>query len=433
MLIHKDVFREIKNSTGRFVSLFLIVVLGVAFYAGIRSCSPDMLITADNFYDSSNLADIRIMSTLGITQDDIDAISKVEGVDKAYGSYTYDFLCKLGDTQYVVKMMGLTDGVNEIVLKSGTMPQKLNECLIDDYHMNMRGYKIGDTIELFSGDDTKIDDVISVSKYVISGTFVSSAYLSMSMGTSSIGSGSVEGLMMVRPEVFNLEVFTEADVIAKGAKEFNCYSEEYDARVDEVIDNIKTISDAQVEKRYNDIIGEARKELDKAKEEFEEGKAKYEDAKAKWEEGKQKLDEAKRQYNDGLAKVNNGWREIESKKPELEANKKLLQEKWAQFYAGEAELNAKMQEYINQKVAAEAEIANQEAQLARVEAAINAIIGPRTHDIIRKIIQHITGMDAPFEEYKSYVDYEDECVAGNRCCDYAEQILRELEEGTYGI
>ena len=214
-IIHKDVLREIKVSTGRFISLFLIVALGVAVYAGIRSSKPDMMISADAFYDESNLEDIRVMSTLGMTDEDVEALAKVDGIKKAVGTYTSDFICHLGDSQYVVKLMAITDEINEITLESGRMPQTDNECLIDNYYMNLREYEIGDTIEIFSGDDTDPEEIVNVTEFTVTGSFVSSEYLSMTMGNTTIGSGKIEGLMAVKPSVFALDVVLFAVIVTE--------------------------------------------------------------------------------------------------------------------------------------------------------------------------------------------------------------------------
>lgn len=159
-LIYSDVFREIRKSFGRFISLLLIVLLGVAFYSGMRSTGPDMLITADKFYDEAKLADIRVISTLGLTDDDVREISKIEGVKECEGTYTADLFCKTGDSQIVVKLMAVQNGINEVILKSGNFPQTDSECLLDDYYMNMNGYEIGDKISFSSGDDTDISEKV---------------------------------------------------------------------------------------------------------------------------------------------------------------------------------------------------------------------------------------------------------------------------------
>lgn len=397
-IIYKDVFREIRNSVGRFISLFLIVVLGVAFYAGIRSCNPDMLITADKFYDDSNLHDIRVMSALGITSGDIEALSKVKGVEKACGTYSYDFLCKLDDTQYVVKVMAATDGINDIVLKSGKMPVSDKECLVDDYYLRMRNYHIGDKIQLFSGNDTNINDVINTSEFTICGSFVSSEYLSLSMGTSSIGSGKVEGLMVVRPEVFKMKVFTEADILVSGAKDLMCYSDEYDDLIEKVSKNIEGIAAERNEIRYTEVIDEANKELEDARKEFNDGKKKLDDAKKEYEDGKQKLDNAKIEYENGQATLAQSKIDIENGWAELNAQKKVFDEK--------------KQEFLIQKAVAEYELNSKLSEYEYVKDYIITHFSEEDIARIKQFIYYVTGIELDFEAYEKMIyQYADEVRA----------------------
>ncbi|MBO4834704.1 MAG: FtsX-like permease family protein [Lachnospiraceae bacterium] len=374
------------------MSLFLIVFLGVAFYAGIRSCNPDMLVSADTFYDQTNLADIRVMSALGITKDDVKAIAKTEGVEKVVGTYSYDFLCKLEDTQYVVRVMAKTDGINDIVLKSGRMPEKENECLIDDYYLNMRGYRIGGEIEIFSGDDTEISDIVSENCFVITGSFVSSAYLSMSMGTSSIGSGRVEGLMIVRPEVFQLDIYTEADILVKGAKELMCYSDAYTDRVDEVSDHIEDISDTQEKIRYQAVIDDARSQLDDAKKEYEDGKKKLDDAKKEYEDGKQTLENTKQTIASGYAELEDARAKVASGEAALEDAKKQYEDAKQQF--------------LIEKAVAEAEINIRLSEIEYVKKFIeeHSPLDPERIEEIRAYIYSVTGEWIDLLEYQTFFD-----------------------------
>jgi len=409
-VIHKDVFREIKNSTGRFVSLLLIVILGVAFYAGIRSSGPDMKVSADAIYDQYNLADIQVMSTLGITEGDVEAISKVEGVEKVQGTYTYEFISLLEENQSVIQARALNDGINDIELVSGRLPEKADECLMINSSMTYYGYKIGDTIELLSGDDKDIKDIISQNKFTIVGTFNTPDHISMSLGSSSIGAGDLNGIIEILPEVFTLEVFTEADVLVEGAKELSSYSDEYDARIDEVIQNIEAISEKRIQVRHDEIVDQANEELDKAKKEYENGKKQYEDARAQWEAGKQQLEDSKVLYANGKAELEAGKKELEAKKPELQAAEKELAAKEAEYAAGEAEYNAALQVFYVKKADAEEQINSALSQLAQVEAAIQGIVGPDRLERIRLIIRLITGQDTMLEQYYAYV--EQQCADG---------------------
>ena len=342
-LIHRDVFREIRKSTGRFVSLFLIVALGVAFYAGIRSCNPDMLISADNFYDASKMEDLRIISTLGLTDDDIDALEEIDGVEKAFGTYTADFISHTSDAQSVIKLMALTEGINEVVVEDGRMPENKNECLIDNYYIQFHGYKIGDELEVFADDGSDISDTLNTTKFKIVGSFVSSQYLSHKRGTTSVGSGKLDGLAVVLPEVFNPDYYTEIDIIAKGAKELLCYSDEYENLIDELEDKIEDISDERCQARYDEIKGEAQEKIDEAQRTLDENRGKLADAQEEYDENEQKLADAKTGLENSKADLENSKQEIEEYKVRVSEAVNELSTKRTEFETTKAQTEAELE------------------------------------------------------------------------------------------
>ncbi|MBR6349568.1 MAG: FtsX-like permease family protein [Lachnospiraceae bacterium] len=325
-LIYQDVFREIRKAPGRFISLFLIVVLGVAFYAGIRSCSPDMVETADKFYDDYNLQDIRVISTMGLTDDDVQAIEKIDGVEMARGEYSFDVYCRTEDDQSAVKIIGLTEGIDEVKLTDGRMPQKATECIVDDHFVNLYGYKIGDVLELISPDDTDIEEKIKHSQLTVTGTFVSPQYLSFDKGNTTIGSGNLSGIVLVRPEIFAVDYYTQIAILVEGAKELNCYSEKYEDAIDDVTGRLKAIKESREDARYRQILEEANAPLNEAKEKFEQGVKDLADAKEQLENAKQEiadgevaLDEARKQYQEAKEKAES---EIASSQEQLDTFRK---------------------------------------------------------------------------------------------------------------
>lgn len=348
-LIYQDVFREIRKSVGRFVSLFLIVALGVAFYAGIRSCNPDMLISADNFYDTSKMEDLRIVSTMGLTDDDIKALEEVDGVKKAFGTYTADFISHTSDAQSAIKLMALTEGINEVVVEEGRLPENKNECLIDNYYIQFHGYKIGDELEVFADDGSEISDTLNTTKFKIVGSFVSSQYLSHKRGTTSVGSGKLDGLAVVLPEVFNLDYYTEIDILAEGAEELLCYSDEYENLIENLKDKIEDISEARCLARYDEIKGKAQEKIDESQEELNEKKSELAKAQDEYNENKQKLSDAKS--------------ELENSKAELESSKQQIEEYKNQVIEAVSELSSKKEEFETTKAKTEAELEEKQKQI----------------------------------------------------------------------
>ena len=163
----KDFFMEIKKTRNRFLSIMLIAALGVAFFAGVRAAAPDMNMSADLLYDKSNFMDIRVLSDLGLTEKDIDAIRDIKGVESVRGGYSADVLCSTEEAQLVVRMMSAYEDINKITVKQGRMPEKKDECLADERFLSLSGYKIGDTISVKSGTDDDIADTLAVTEYKI--------------------------------------------------------------------------------------------------------------------------------------------------------------------------------------------------------------------------------------------------------------------------
>ncbi|MGN0383029.1 MAG: FtsX-like permease family protein [Eubacterium sp.] len=285
--LRKDFYVQIKRTFNRFITIFLIVALGVAFYAGIRSAEPDMRLSAGEMYKKGKLFDIRIVSTLGLTDDDVEAILGIEGVYYAEGTYNKDVMAKCGDSEAVAKVMTYSDRVNIPILSEGTIPKEINECIIDRQYYDTYGYNIGDIIELESED-------FNVTKFKITGVFDSSEYLTRDKGTTTIGNGKINGLIIVTKEAFNLECYTDIYIRIDDSDSYVSYSDEYEEAVEEVTDSIeddiKTICE---EARYNQVVSDAQAEIESAKAYIENAKEKIDNAKADIEKAQNSIDDIK--------------------------------------------------------------------------------------------------------------------------------------------
>lgn len=314
--LRKDFYMEIRNSLGRFLSIFFIVALGVAFFTGIRSTQPNMKLSANQMYQDANLMDIQVMSTLGLTEEDIEALSEVDGVDEAIGVYSTDLLLTNLENQYVVKVHSLSDSLNKIILREGRLPQYKNECLVDAQFLENTGYRIGDKITLSSGTQEDIGEVLEGSEYTIVGSGISSLYLSMNKGTSSIGNGSVSNFIILPKEAFAYDAYTEIAITIDKNNDMMAYSPRYEELVEEVIDRIDAeVKEERIEARYHGIYTEALEEITEGEEELEQA---IQDAELELKKGKKELDDARE-------KLDAGQKEIEEKEVEL-------QKGWVTYY-----------------------------------------------------------------------------------------------------
>lgn len=289
----KEFFMSIKKTYNRFISICLIVMLGTAFFAGVKAAEPDMQESADIFFDDSKLMDIRVMSTLGLTEDDVTAISAIQGVESAIPVYTYDVLTEKDEKQHVIKLMSETTDINKITVTEGRMPQESGECLADWLLEQNYGYKIGDKITISSGDDKAIEDIVNMQTYTIIGFGKSSYYLDLTRDSSTIGNGSMSGFLIIPKDNFTLEAFTEIDVLVDGAIALDCYSDAYEDAVDEVTQKIKDIAGNQCEIRYAEVVREAQDAIAEAETEVSDGEQELADAKEELEDGWEQLADAK--------------------------------------------------------------------------------------------------------------------------------------------
>ncbi len=237
--LRKDFFAELSKTYNKFLSLMLIVALGVAFYSGIRSTEPDMELSADKIFDDSNYMDIKMQSDTGITEDMLEELGGIKGIKDIEGAYTYDAIdVSLEDTA-VVRLMSCSDSINVPNIADGRAMLNDRECIVDVQYMIDRGYEIGDTITIESGTEVNASYVLENPEYEIVGTFTSPLYLKNDMGSCSIGNGKISGVIYIRETNFILPVYTECYATVDGAKELMCFDEEYEELVEAVVSDIE--------------------------------------------------------------------------------------------------------------------------------------------------------------------------------------------------
>ncbi len=267
--LRKDFRREIKKSFSRFISILLIVALSVAFCSGITSSISAMQLTADNVYDKENLMDIRITGTLGLSESDLEAIKKIDGVEFAEGSYTTDFLCLVNSEEIVTKVISMPEKINSVVVQEGKLPEKHNECAVSHEFLKASGLGVGDSVTFTTGSDANVFDTLASETYKIVGVVSSSYFLNGDMGTSEIGDGTVDGYVVLSQEAYVTNVYTSIYIQVAGAKSLDYNSEDYSRLVDSVMNKIRAISDRRCDIRYSEVRSTSNELLEKARREYE--------------------------------------------------------------------------------------------------------------------------------------------------------------------
>lgn len=320
-----DALREISKTKSRFLSLLLLSALAVAFLSGLRTTAPVMERTADGYYDHHNLMDIHVLSTLGLTDDDIDYLSSLEDISAAEGCYTADGIVHLESNDLVVKLVSLSEqGINSPALLEGRMPEADNECLVEPLLLEQSGLSIGDKISFDTGTGD-YEDALAVEEFTIVGTANSPLYLSTDRGTSSLGTGRVNGFVLLPAGAFDMETYTDAYLTVSWAKDLYCYDDAYSDRMDALLDALEPLGDERADLRYDEVIDEANKELDDAQKEFDDAEA---EANQELADARQELDDGWQEYYDGLAeyeeKSADAWQQIADAEADLpEALKEL--------------------------------------------------------------------------------------------------------------
>lgn len=350
--IRKDFFREIKKSTSRFISIMLIVALGVAFFAGLRSASPAMKDSVDAQYDKENIMDIRVVGTLGLTESDLNKIREIKGVSEAEGSYTTDLICHVNSKELVTKAISMPQSINDVKCTEGRYPEKYNECLASREFLEESGLQIGDFMTLKTGTSESIFDTLATETYTIVGVCTSAIYLNGNMGTATIGDGVVDGYVVIPKESFATDVFTSIYVTLAGAKELNCFGSAYSDLIDDVTKELKSIAEVRSEIRYSEVRSKTAEMLTKATNEYNSKKAVAEselseayeqllDSEEVLNASKSLFEEKKKMLEDAETEIPLAKQKIAEAKKSIENLKKLRSA--AETSAAKAEQEAKAQ------------------------------------------------------------------------------------------
>lgn len=235
--LHKDSIKEIINTRKRFLSILLIVLLGVGFFAGIRAASPDMKKTADTYFDETKMMDIEVISTLGLTDNDVKKIQDMQDVEVAEGSYSKDVLTRVDDEEYVLKVHILSDKINCVKLQQGEMPKNETECVVEESFLKGTNKNIGDTITLES-KDTITGPNLKNKEVKIVGTIRSPLYISRERGSTKLASGKINYYIYVPQSEITSKIYTEIYVKVKGAEELDTFSDKYKDKIKGVKDSM---------------------------------------------------------------------------------------------------------------------------------------------------------------------------------------------------
>ena len=363
----KDAIKQIVKTNKRFISILLMAFLGVGFFAGVRASSPDMKKTIDKYMDTHNVYDINIVSTLGLTDNDLKEISKVEGVEKVYGIYTEDVFLNLEDEEIIVKAIGFKNDINKVELVEGNLPENEDECVIEYNMKDFHGVNIGDYIEIKENLEDDEDSSFKNTKLKVVGTVKSPIYISRERGITPLGSGKISYYLYLNTENITSDVYTEIDIWAKDSKQLETISDKYDELIASVEKNLEKIKDERQIARHDELVEDATRKLDDAQKEFDEEKA---DAEAK-------IADAEKEIEDGKKEIKNAEQKIKDAEKELKEGRETANSEFAkadvQIKNAEAELAQASQQITDSVIFLEGQKEEAEKGKEQIKAGINTL------------------------------------------------------------
>lgn len=344
----KDIFRQITNNPRRFIAIFLIVALGVAFFSGVRATCPDMRLTLDQYYNQNNASDIQLLSTLGFDSDDVEALKNIDGVQAIMPTYSVDGFLQNDDSPLLVKFQSLDidalknnpDSVlNQPVVVEGNYPQEPDECLLDE-KLERYNFHIGDTISILTEDDADIEKSLSSTQYKVVGFSRSLEYISLQRGTSAKGSGSLEGFVLLPEDNFTMDAYT--GLYLKTDTNTSRFSDSYDTAVQNISDRIDTVGSVRKPARYEELTADAESQLSNAKKDIADGEQKLDDSGKELQDSKQRLTDGENELNRKRTeynnKIENGQKQLDKASEQLKETAATLDQKQKELDAGKASL-----------------------------------------------------------------------------------------------
>lgn len=346
--INTTSIREIKHSFKRFLSLLVMSMLGVGVFVGIKMAAPDMMKSLDSYYDNQEVYDIKVLSTLGLTNDDIRKIENIKGIKAVYGSYSKDVIAKTNKEEPVIKVIGINNDVNKLEIKEGRFPKSNNEIIVEEAMLEYEDLKIGDKLTL------KDDETFNNTNLTIVGTVKSPLYITSSTGrtgrgNTNLGTGKIDYYTYVNNDNFSLDYYTEIYVTVDNAKEELTDSKEYNELVDSALTKIDKIKKERETTRYEEIYNKASEEITKIEEEgklqLTNAKNTLNDSKTKLNSGKQELDSTKSKLDNAKVELHNTNIKLDEAKKELEENKTKLENGKKEIEYAKEKINRELKDY----------------------------------------------------------------------------------------
>ena len=354
----QDIWVEIRRSRGRFLSILCIVMLGVGFFAGIKSTCPDMKQTAQQYFEDQSLMDMHLKSTMGFTEGDIQSLREEPETERVEPGYSADVFVALDGPDSLLARawswrLGAeqeADALNLPILQEGRWPQAPDECLVEKGMRTGGRFALGDTVRLF-WEDGDIGEALNRREFTVVGVVQSPLYINFERGSSTLGNGSVSSFLYLPEQSFAYEVYTDVFLTYQDARGLPFYEEDYPDLIEEKTDRLKELAAQREQTRYDEIYNEAKAAVDDAQAELDRGQGEYDENKADFDrqiaEGRQELEDARREIDEGAGQLDRtetqlaqGQAQYDQGAAQLAEEQARLTEAQAQLEQGEGQIQA---------------------------------------------------------------------------------------------
>lgn len=365
-MLKRVFFRQIRQSLGRYIAIILIIALGVGFFTGLRVTKTAMLRTADEYLSRHNFYDFRLVSTLGFTQDDVDALQAAPEVAAAEGEIAVDFLCSHADGEDIVlSAHSIPDALNTVELTEGRMPEHAGECLIDYRYVD--AIPVGSLLRLSSANESDTSGSFSTSEYTVVGAVSSPVYLNYERGSTALGNGRVAAFVYMPAESFSVDYYTS--IYIKVDTSGMIYSQEYEDCVETVRERIEQLCTQRADLRYDTVVKDARGEIGDGKHALIDGWIQYYTGLSEYQTQKADVES---ELQDAKAELDSRRRELDEAKEELaavdlDAAQRELEQARQTLAEGEAEYALEEKRARHELVLAENELAEAAVELSQGE------------------------------------------------------------------
>lgn len=342
----KTALREIRESLGRYMAILAIVALGVGFFVGLTVTKPVMVEAGEEYLEENKLYDLRLISTIGFGEEEVEKVNALDGVEVAEGEIYTDFLAvdESGE-ESVLRAHSMLWKQNQAVVTAGRKPVAANECMVDSLAYGKDA--IGSTIKVSENNDEDTADLLAYTEYTIVGLCNSSYYINYERGTTSLGNGRLKGFIYIPEAGFNADYYT--DIYVRLDERYPLYSEEYDAAIDEALNWAEPYCEQLAQERYETMKEDAEWQIEDGQRELDEKTA---DAQQQLEDGRQELLDAEEEIADAEAEIADGWSQIADGKAEIEENRADLDSTLTELEDGMTQIEDGLAELDDRKTEA---------------------------------------------------------------------------------